>query len=161
MTITSSKINQTMKRIFACVIVSAFLVINWNCETDPFTFPASSFIEMSKTPCFGSCPVYSVKIDGKGNVSYNGEKNVKLEGQHEMNFPPDHVNDVFKAFAEGNFWEYKEEYTDNIADLSTTYITFSHDGQTKKITDYYGAPQSLKDLEKKVENLLETLVWQE
>ena len=150
-----------MKKLIFTLSIISFTLINWSCETDPFIFPESSFIEMSKTPCFGKCPTYSIKIDGKGNSTYDGKQNVKLEGKHEMNFPPDHVNELFQAFADGNFWDYEDEYTDNISDLATTYITFSHDGQTKKITDYYGSPQSLKDLEKRVEKLLETLVWQD
>ena len=138
-----------------------FVFSFFSCENDPFVYSDASVITMSKTPCFGTCPVYEITIDGKGNVSYDGKQNVKLEGKHEMNFPPDPVNEVFKAFAEGNFWDYEDEYTDNIADLHTTYIAFTHDGQSKRITDYYGSPKSLKELEKKVENLLETLVWQE
>jgi len=150
-----------MKNLLLALFISSFLLVNWNCETDPFTFPKSSFIEMSKTPCFGKCAVYNIRIDGKGNIIYNGKQNVKLEGEHLMNFPPDAVNEVFKAFVESHFWDFEDEYTDNISDLATTYVTFSHEDQTKKITDYYGAPQSLKDLEKRVEALLETLVWQE
>ena len=150
-----------MKNNLITFLFGLFILINWNCENDPFTFPETSIIEMSKTPCFGTCPVYSIKMDGKGNVTYDGKQFVKLEGKHEMNFPPEYVNEVFQAFADGNFWDYEDEYTDNISDLPTTNISFTHDGKTKKIRDYYGAPKSLKELEKKVENLLETLVWQD
>lgn len=115
---------------------------------------------MSKTPCFGTCPEYSFVIDGKGNATYEGKKYVKLEGIHELNFHPETVNELFKAFEEADFWAFEDEYTDNIADLPTTYITFTHDGKSKKIKDYYNAPEQLKDLEKKVEALIESTLWQ-
>ena len=34
-----------------------------------------------------------------------------------------------------------------ITDLPSTYISFTHKGQTKKIRDYYGAPDKLTELE--------------
>ncbi len=114
---------------------------------------------MSKTACFGACPVYEFKIDGKGKATYEGLKFVELEGKHEMDYPPETVNDLFKAFAEADFWSFEDEYTDQIADLPTTYLTFTHDGKTKKIKDYYNAPEKLKALEKKVEAIVETTLW--
>jgi len=42
----------------------------------------------------------------------------------------------------------KKEYTSNITDLPSTIVTFSINGQEKKIVDYYGAPDKLKELEK-------------
>lgn len=148
-----------MKRILAILICTTFLLGSWQC-TDPFSYPATSEIIISKTPCFGACPEYDFKINGKGFATYEGKTYVKLEGKHEMDFPPETVNELFKAFADSNFWAFEDEYTDAIADLPTTYLTFTHDGQTKKIKDYYNAPEKLKDLEKKVEALLESTLWQ-
>ena len=135
-----------MQKFLTILLISCFLFGNWQC-TDPFNYSLSSKIEMSKTPCFGACPEYSFVIDGKGNATYEGKKYVKLEGVHELNFHPETVNELFKAFEESNFWDFEDEYTDNIADLPTTYITFTHDGKSKKIKDYYNAPEKLKGLE--------------
>ena len=49
-----------------------------------------------------------------------------------------------------DFQNLKNEYTDNITDLPTTYIMV----QNKKIKDYYGAPKKLKELEKMINEIL-------
>ena len=37
-------------------------------------------ITLTRGPCFGSCPAYSVEIDGDGTVRYNGKGWVAIEG---------------------------------------------------------------------------------
>jgi len=149
-----------MKRpLLLCTLT--FILLNvWRCETDPFIFSPASKIELSKTPCFGECPVYSVSINGKGVLTYNGQNFVKVSGEHTVNLPPEATNELFKSFFDVNFWAFEDEYTDNISDLSTTWVSLTHEGRTKKIKDYYGAPEALKELEQKVDALVKTHVWE-
>ena len=123
---------------------------------NPYHYDDSSYIEMKKDPCFGFCPVYTFKVDGAGKATFNGDRNVDKEGAWARTLPPGQTNALFKAFEDGNFWDFKDEYTDQVTDLPTTYTTFSHRGQTKKIKDYYGAPEELKTLEKLLEDIAET-----
>ena len=37
-------------------------------------------ITMSRSACFGACPVYYLEIDGDGKVIYRGYKNVDITG---------------------------------------------------------------------------------
>lgn len=39
-------------------------------------------IRLTRTPCFGRCPVYSVTLHGDGRVEYHGERWVASEGEH-------------------------------------------------------------------------------
>ena len=60
---------------------------------------------------------------------------------------------IFKTKAIG-FTNMKEEYSEPISDLPTTFIQI----KDKKIRDYTGAPKRLKDLEKLIDRLyLETI----
>jgi hypothetical protein len=36
--------------------------------------PDDFVIKLERTSCFGECPVYSVNIDARGNVTYEGTK---------------------------------------------------------------------------------------
>ena len=39
--------------------------------------PADALIHMQRTSCFGTCPIYAVTIDGRGAVTYDGERFVR------------------------------------------------------------------------------------
>lgn len=149
-----------MKIKITTLVVLLAIFCNWQCTTDPYAYDVSTIIEMSKTPCFGTCPEYEIKINGKGLASYEGKKFVKLEGSYTKTLSDQATNDLMKAFVDADFWSFEDEYTSDISDLPTTYIAFSHGGQSKKIKDYYNAPEALKALEKLVEDIVEEEGWE-
>lgn len=135
----------------------AFLVLACACQPgDPYRYDASSSIELKKDPCFGFCPVYSFKVDGKGNATFQGDRNVSKEGDWTRTLSPEETNQLFEAFEKSNFEAFKDEYTDQVTDLPTTWVTFKHGTIDKTVKDYYGAPEPLKELEKLVEAIAET-----
>ncbi|MEZ4932349.1 MAG: DUF6438 domain-containing protein [Saprospiraceae bacterium] len=136
--------------LFALVLLVA------SCEPpDPYLYDATATIELKKDPCFGFCPVYSIKIDGKGNATYDGQKNVEKVGTWYQTLSPEETNDLFDAFENADFWQFENEYTAQVTDLPTTWVTFILDEKNKTIKDYYGAPEGLKKLESMVEAIVE------
>ncbi|HFA49093.1 MAG TPA: hypothetical protein ENJ95_08755 [Bacteroidetes bacterium] len=123
---------------------------------DPYHYGRSDFIEMKKDPCFGFCPVYSFKIDGKGNAVFEGQRNVPKEGTWARALSADETNQLFEAFEKAGFWDFEDEYTAQVTDLPTTWVSLRLAGKSKTIKDYYGAPEGLKKLEKLVEGYAET-----
>ena len=137
--------------LFAFVLLFAF------CDPpDPYHYDVSCFIELKKDPCFGFCPVYSIKIDGKGNANYNGDKNVSKVGAWNQVLSPEVTNELFSAFETADFWQFEDEYTAQVTDLPTTWVTFSNGEKSKTIKDYWGAPDTLKALEAMVEEIAES-----
>ena len=125
-------------------------------------FDENTYIELKKDPCFGFCPVYSFRIDGSGKATFDGVRNVEKTGHWEKQLEKEEVATLFNAFLASDFWNFQDEYTGQVADLPTVWITFSHQGQTKKIKDYYGAPAELKKLEALVEEIAESNTgWQQ
>lgn len=143
--------SQLMKNTTILIVLALLMVA---CTTKKYD--ASSFIKMEKDPCFGYCPVYIFKIDGTGKASFTGERNVEKQGDWSRTLTPEETSALFQAFENSDFWAFEDEYTDSVTDLPTTWITFSHRGQAKTIKDYYGAPETLKNLEKLVEDIAET-----
>ena len=142
-----------MKNVFTCLLLLPLLV---SCEPkDPYRYDASDAIELKKDPCFGFCPVYEFRIDGKGYAVFTGDRNVDKEGRWERRLTPEETNQLFQAFDESNFWAFEDEYVAEVTDLPTTWITLRLGEQQKTIKDYYGAPEPLKDLEKMVETIAE------
>jgi len=116
----------------------------------------NSTIILEKTPCYGTCPVYVITIKGTGEVMYEGKEHVTKKGKYQKKLSDKEVNKLFNAFECSNFSDFRSEYTEEVSDMPTTYLTFEHRGYKKKITDYYGAPEELKKLEKMVEEIAES-----
>lgn len=46
--------------------------------------PAPDSVSFEVTPCFGSCPVFSITIDRDGRGVYEGGRFVKVKGRHSF-----------------------------------------------------------------------------
>ncbi len=122
---------------------------------DPYQFEETVMIELKKDPCFGVCPVYSFKVDGKGKASFEGTRNVAKQGQWTRQLSPAATNLLFSAFEKSEFSAFQDEYTAQVTDLPTTWVTYNNGSISKTIKDYYGSPEALKNLEKLVETIAE------
>ena len=111
-------------------------------------------IEMKRTPCFGACPVYTVRIAKNGKGLFEGVENVEKIGKFIFTLSPDEIAELESAFEQAGFYQLKKIYNAEVSDLPTTYLTYNKDGRRKKIMDYYGAPEKLKSLENRIETLV-------
>ena len=59
--------------------------------------PSDVVIRLERTACFGECPVYSVAIDGDGNVVYEGAKFVRVVGRQTDRIPASRVAAILDA----------------------------------------------------------------
>lgn len=116
----------------------------------------NSVITLEKEPCYGTCPVYTITIKGTGEAVYEGKDHVSKKGKYQKQLGDKETNKLFNAFECSNFSDFRSEYTDNVSDMPTNYLTFEHRGYKKRIRDYYGAPEELKKLEKMVEEIAES-----
>lgn len=107
-------------------------------------------ISLEKTACFGRCPVFKIIIYNNGEALYNGLKFVKKVGEHDLKVSKREIDKILSKAKKIGFNNLKNEYSERITDLPTTYIMINN----KKIKDYYGAPSKLKDLEKMIENIV-------
>ncbi len=139
-----------MKKIFYLLMV---IVLFSAC--DPFQFEETFTIKLKKDPCFGVCPVYAFEVDGHGNATFNGTRNVSKQGDWTRKLTPQSTNELFAAFGQSNFSQFQDEYTAQVTDLPTTWISYKNDKIDKTIKDYYGSPEALKNLEKLVETIAE------
>jgi Domain of unknown function (DUF6438)/Ankyrin repeat len=134
----------------------------------PQTIPDDFFITLARTSCFGPCPIYSVSIDAKGTVRYEGKKNVRVTGRQSDQIPVSRVAELAATVDRIRFFELDDRYrfirnadgtTTSVTDLPTTFVTVMRGGQTKSIEDYVGAPEPLKQLEKQIDEAARTKRW--
>ncbi|MEO0875077.1 MAG: DUF6438 domain-containing protein, partial [Bacteroidota bacterium] len=90
-------------------------------------------IEMFKGPCFGSCPVYKLKIYEGGVAAYEGQRFTNRIGLHTKLLDQNTYRDLINAFEESNFWSYQNIYKAQIPDLPTVTLTYHKDGETKSV----------------------------
>lgn len=144
---------------FTGIIVTIFsIVFLFACKRIPVQ-TENPVIILEKTPCFGTCEAYKMQIFANGLVKFNGLSNHRMIGNYVSHIKKDDLTVLINEFRDAQFFNFKDEYTSNDSDLPTIYLSFRDQGQEKTVKDYYKAPSQLKDLEKKVEQLVTTLKW--
>ena len=125
-------------------------------------------ITLERTSCFGECPVYTVSIDAGGNVVYEGKKFVRVEGRQTDRIPASRAARLLATAERIGFFELRDRYrtirnpdgTETmVTDLPTTFVTITRGGQTKRVEDYIGAPEGLKELEQEIDDLARATRW--
>lgn len=142
----------------------SILIFSFSCNTPKKVTKSqnvndTTIIKLQKTMCYGKCPVYTITIYGDMRAEYAGKKNVDKIGKYEKKLEKSEVDNLIKAFEDADFFEFKDEYTAKVTDMPTTYVTYTVNEKTKRIRDYFGAPEELKKLEKMVENIANSEGW--
>jgi len=110
-------------------------------------------ITLQRTPCFGTCPEYTVTLRDDGTVTYSGRQYVRVSGQHSWKIDPAAVRALAREMEEAGFFELQNEYTDLRTDNPTTYTSLTIGARSKKIKDYVSGPPALKDIGKRIEEV--------
>jgi hypothetical protein len=130
--------------------------------------PDDFIVKLERTSCFGECPVYTVSIDAKGNVTYDGSRFVRVEGRQTDRIPVRSVAALLDTVDRIRFFELNDRYrtirnpdgTETmVTDLPTVFVAVTREGRSKRIEDYVGAPESLKELERQIDDTARTKRW--
>jgi Domain of unknown function (DUF6438) len=130
--------------------------------------PDDTLIALQRTACFGTCPVYSVTIDAKGNVTYDGTKHVRVTGRQTDRITVSGVAALLDTARRIGFFELRDHYRTirnadgsetMVTDLPTVIVTITSGGRTKRVEDYLGAPDGLKELEQQIDDTARTTRW--
>ena len=87
----------TVRLVFALVIG-----LTGSVAAQAVDVPADTLIHMQRTSCFGPCPIYTVTIDARGMVTYEGERFVRVAGRQTARIAPSLVASLL-ANAEPSF----------------------------------------------------------
>jgi len=141
-------------KCFNAILIILVSFLFYSCWGTKTITEEDLLIEMKRTPCYGSCPVYTIKIDKKGKGLFEGIENVEKTGRFSFSLSQDELIEFENAFQEIDFYLLRNIYDAQVSDLPTTYITYNKDGKRKKIMDYYGAPAELRALENSIEAIV-------
>lgn len=120
-------------------------------------------VSMTRTPCFGLCPSYTVTINGDGKVAFEGRDHTAVKGPAEGVISAKNLRALAAAIEKASFFELKDEYSEmRITDQITVITKVEWDGRRKTVTHYHGdtsAPPRLRALEDRIDQLAGTSRW--
>lgn len=117
-------------------------------------------LSLTKTPCFGECPSFTLKIYSNGLAVLDGKKYVNNIGLYEMMLTPDEMKGFTKICNDAQLFALKNDYTERVMDLPTTTLVYHHDGETKRISGNMMFPQGFKNVVKECMDLLDDDRWE-
>ena len=140
----------------------------WSALAQELQVPADALIRLQRTSCYGPCPVYTVTIDARGTVTYEGERSVRAAGRRTARVDPSVVARLLARADRIQFFELRDAYrviehpdgtSTMVTDQPTKIVTLTVNGRTKKVEDYVGAPESLAEFEREIDAAAGTKRW--
>lgn len=121
-------------------------------------------ISLERTACFGFCPVYTVTINGEGEVVYQGRAFVNVVGERRATISREAVQQLLARFDEIHFEQLRDEYINHgITDLPSKIVTLTRNGRTKRVVDYAGTsvgmPEAVRALQDEIDRVANTAQW--
>jgi hypothetical protein len=112
-------------------------------------------VELKREPCYGSCPIYTVRIRADGQVHWQ-QPSLGQAGAVASVSPSEARSLLAKLRANG-FWSLCENYSVGATDGDTVITTVHIAGQEKRVSDYFrSAPKLLRDFENEIDGLVDT-----
>ncbi len=119
------------------------------------------FASVERTPCFGRCPSYNLKIYADGFVELNGKRDLDMIGKYTTNITKSKMNAILKQAEDIEFYEMEDEYDDSmITDLPSTIVTvIDKSGNLKTVLCRYNYPKRIKILAEQIDALMTSEKW--
>lgn len=132
-------------------------------------------ITLTRTECYGKCPVYELTIDADGNITFDGIKHTTTLGKAQGKVNRNEVEGLILEFNKVRFMDLDNNYDQKTCpefatDMSTVSVSLRQNGNTKKITHNLGCstkgdhkpyPPGLRGLEAKIDETAHVSRWVE
>lgn len=106
---------------------------------------AGPVLTFERTPCFGTCPAYTMQLFADGRVTYEGRRAVPLMGSHVLKLPAAAVTEMLRQAKEAHFDTFEKQYSRGTTDLPSTVVAIRQpDGTLKTVMVEEGAPENVK-----------------
>ena len=126
-------------------------------------------ITLERGPCFGTCPVYAVTLEGSGAVLFEGRRFVADTGVSTATVPRADVDSLVKDLVAGGYFEFADQYRAGepgceryATDLPSVTTEVRAGGRTKRIEHDHGcmeAPAALSALESRIDQVAGVARW--
>jgi len=114
---------------------------------------------MSKGVCFGSCPVYELKVYHGGYTTFLGERNTERIGLYDKTLAKDDYKKVIKAFEKLDFNSFPSEFKSNIPDLPLIKIGYHNGDEFRIVSGKEDRPEDLMQAQFLLEKIVDNKQW--
>ncbi len=134
------------------------------CPAPETQAPASTepqdFVELSRSGCYGTCPIYTVRISANGDVAWKGRMFVNATGERRAAIKAEDARALLEQFRTPQFWSLCSSYARSITDSSTIETHVEIGGQSKTVANYAdSAPAWVANLEDAIDDAANTHQW--
>jgi hypothetical protein len=129
----------------------------------------STVVTLERGPCFGTCPVYRVSLEGNGTVRFEGTRFVSRVGADTSRVAPEAVDRLVRSLDDGGFFALADAYVPDApacglyhTDAPTVTISVQAPGRTKSVRHDHGcrdAPDQLTSFEHLIDSVAGTARW--
>ena len=142
-----TQIDKGARQVVDLVLFALILAVSFAVGCHSLAHPkdlGSVSVTLKRTACEGTCPVYTVSIQGGGLVEYLGEWHVDIPGAQMGRIPPKKLMDLLRDFEEIHFFDLQDKYAETCTDQPTAIISISVDGKAKQVSNYFGGCEGAK-----------------
>lgn len=118
---------------------------------------------LRRTPCYGRCPVYTIKLYDTGLATYKGDRFVDKVGGYQAMMPKETLALLRQKAEEVGYFKFADTYPrtgPQLLDLPAceTYLE-GRDGSEQRILNKNDAPNGLIEYEQYFDSLFAQTVW--
>jgi len=148
---------QTLVALLFTLVISGCKIIKP--ETQHLERNGELILSMERTPCFGRCPVYEIKLYKSGLLTYQGKKFTDSVGCFYRIISKKQISDLKLQFDSANYFSMADKYPEDKkapTDLPSCILFYNNGNQQKTITDKrWQSPETLTALEKEIDKLID------
>lgn len=159
-----SKANQGGKRMHSfhtsvlilAMAASTICLINSRCGGNP---AAITEVRLERTPCYGSCPVYSVCAFSDGRMVFHGTANTLLVGDFAGRMSPEDTQELMKAARAAQLRGFRPTYGSGMTDQPAVRVAIIT--ERSKIVEFEKllAPSEIIILEHTIDGIASRTDW--
>jgi hypothetical protein len=116
-------------------------------------------IVLERTPCFGTCPQYTLTIASDGSMIYEGKRFTNMTGMWTANISPVQVDSLFKLVHKADLSQYQAEYPSPYSDLPSVIIVHQTLKKQDKIRITGEHPAALDNIVQTIESFSKKGEW--
>lgn len=97
------------------------------------TLADADFVSLSRTGCYGTCPIFKIQVFGNGNVIYYGRQFVDKLGIYTGTLGSDDMKVLLEKVADAKLFEKPEQYPIDNFDFPQFIVEFQVGDKLKTI----------------------------
>lgn len=120
----------------------------------------SLFASIKRGFCYGTCPVFEIKIYNSGYTTLEGTRNIELIGNYSTTITTDQMRALLERAMSIGYMDMEDSYDNSmITDLPESITSIVVNGKRKQVLKRYGFPKTLSEFEKMFDELLVSEEW--